>query len=106
MQAGALVPQGPYGYYLQGKKLYDVFHADYLERETNGWIDHGSHDSILETEDHADSYVGRRAVEWIKEITDDFPWHLLVSFAGPHDPFDPPSEYAKRYHAKEMLTGN
>ena len=37
---------------------------------------------------------GLRAAEWIRNIPDDFPWHDFVSFVGPHDPFDPPKEYA------------
>ena len=31
-----------------------------------------------------------------------FPWHLFVSFVGPHDPFDPPAEYGEKYRDAEM----
>ena len=35
-------------------------------------------------------------------MPDDFPWHLFVSFVGPHDPFDPPTEYGERYRRTQM----
>ena len=53
-------------------------------------------------EDFEDAYIGRRAAEWIATVPDDFPWHYFVSFVGPHDPFDPPSEYGDRYRDAAM----
>ena len=47
-------------------------------------------------------YIGQRSVEWIENIPGDFPWHLFVSFVGPHDPFDPPTEYGEKYRDAEM----
>jgi choline-sulfatase len=35
-------------------------------------------------------------------VPDDYPWHYFVSFVGPHNPFDPPGEYAERYRGAEM----
>ncbi|MCK6473557.1 MAG: sulfatase-like hydrolase/transferase [Planctomycetes bacterium] len=89
-------PNGPYGFYLQEKGLYAGFREDYRRRGKEGWA-WSAHDSVLSAEDHAEEYVGRRAVEWIEKADDEYPWHLFVSFPGPHDPFDPPAEYAKRY---------
>ena len=95
-------PQGPYGFWLEEQGLYQQFRADYKERSSKGWIKDASHDSVLPTEAFEDAYIGRRASEWIETIPDDFPWHLFVSFVGPHDPFDPPAEYAERYRAAGM----
>jgi arylsulfatase len=105
-------PQGPYNYYLQELGLLDAFVDDYTERMAPikepldfvaaKWIETGSGDSVLPTEAFEDCYIGRRAVQWIREIPDDFPWHLFVSFVGPHDPYDPPTEYADRYRDAEM----
>lgn len=95
-------PQGPYGFWLEEQGLYDTFRADYKARGDRGWIKGASHDSPLPTEAFEDAYIGRRSVEWIDNIPDDFPWHLFVSFVGPHDPFDPPTEYADRYRDMPM----
>ena len=35
-------------------------------------------------------------------IKDHYPWHLFVSFVGPHDPFDPPKKYAEQHRNAEM----
>ncbi|MFW6146449.1 MAG: sulfatase [Planctomycetota bacterium] len=90
-------PQGPYGLELQQHGLYDAYHADYAARARNRWVKNASHDSVLPAEWFQDTYIGRRSVAWLEGVGDDFPWHLFVSFAGPHDPFDPPAAYAERY---------
>ena len=103
MHAGSSpTPIGPYTHYLQEKGMLKAFHEDYRKRSRGGWIKNGSHDSVLATEDFADTYIGRRATEFIETIPDDFPWHLFVSFVGPHDPFDPPTEYGDKYRNVEM----
>lgn len=95
-------PQGPYGFWLEEQGLYQTFRADYKTRDARGWIKDASHDSVLPVHAFEDAYIGRRAAAWIDEVPDDFPWHLFVSFVGPHDPFDPPSEYARRYRRASM----
>ena len=95
-------PHGPYTRYLRERGRLTSFCEDYRRRAEAGWILGVSHDSVLPTEDFHDVYIGRRAVRWIENIADDFPWHLFVSFVGPHDPFDPPREYAERYRGAAM----
>ena len=90
-------PLGPYGYYLQERGLLQKIYDDYRNRAAKDWIIGASYDSVLPTDTFQDVYIGRRASEWIESVPDDFPWHLFVSFAGPHDPFDPPTEYAEKY---------
>ena len=103
MHAGmADEPRGPYGFWLEKQGLFEAFRADYAARQARGWIEGASHDSVLPTEAFEDVYIGRRAAEWIGAVPDDYPWHLFVSFAGPHDPFDPPVEYADRYRDAEV----
>jgi len=99
---GSPEPQGPYGMYLRQLGLYEAYHEDYRRRAARGYVKGVSHDSVLPTEAFQDVYVGRRSVEWVEQIGDDFPWHLFVSFAGPHDPFDPPTEYAEHYRDAAM----
>jgi len=95
-------PHGPYTHYLKAKGRLPAFWDDYQKRAEAGWINGVSHDSVLPTEDFQDAYIGRRAARWIEAVADDFPWHLFVSFVGPHDPFDPPREYAEQYRDARM----
>ena len=103
-------PRGPYGFFLKERGLYNAFSEDYLNRFVRGreadfasrWVETGSGDSVLPTDAFEDTYIGQRAVQWIDNVPDDFPWHYFVSFVGPHDPFDPPTEYADRWREAEM----
>ena len=102
MHAGnSATPIGPYTNYLAERGLLQAFHEDYQQRKKAGWVK-SSPDSALPTDAFEDAYIGRRAINWIDDIGDDFPWHLFVSFVGPHDPFDPPVEYADRYRDSDM----
>ena len=101
-QGEPTAPHGPYTHYLKDRGRLMAFWEDYRSRAEKGWILGASHDSVLPTEDFQDCYIGRRAAQWISTIPDDFPWHLFVSFVGPHDPFDPPTEYAERFRDAAM----
>lgn len=90
-------PFGPYSSYLHEKGLLETFHHDYRQRNF-----FAAHDSVLDAEDWHDVYIGRRAVRWLAERPADYPYHMFVSFAGPHDPFDPPTVYADQYRDREM----
>jgi choline-sulfatase len=103
MHAGSSpTPIGPYTHYLCQRGLLERFHDDYRARKQRGWIVGASHDSVLPADAFEDAYIGRRAAQWIARMPDDFPWYLFVSFVGPHDPFDPPTEYAQRYRNADM----
>lgn len=112
MHAGSSeTPIGPYTYYLEEQGLLKTFYDDYRKRQKEGWSI-SCHDSPLPTEAFEDTYIGRKSAEWITNIADDYPWHLFVSFVGPHDPFDPPTEYGEKYrnanmpkHVADDLTG-
>ncbi|CAN7758042.1 sulfatase-like hydrolase/transferase [Paenibacillus sp. LjRoot56] len=45
---------------------------------------------------HPDSWVGRKAVEYIEGYSEEEPLLFWVSFSGPHYPFDPPAVYFDR----------
>jgi choline-sulfatase len=94
-------PRGPYGFWLRDQGLYKRFHEDYRVRREHGWF-RDTRDSVLPTEAFEESYIGRHAVRWLEQVNDEFPWHYFVSFVGPHDPFDPPTEYADRYRDAPM----
>ncbi len=90
-------PIGPYTRYLAQKGLLEALHADYRKRDFLA-----CHDSVLPAEDFEDIYIGRRSAQWLREMPEDFPFHLFVSFVGPHNPFDPPTLYADRYRDREL----
>ncbi|MFQ6097102.1 MAG: sulfatase, partial [Armatimonadota bacterium] len=82
------------------KGLLQAFRDDYLERREAGpcavWP------SPLPTDDFLDSYIGRKAVEWIESYAGDKPVCAFVGFGGPHEPWDAPGEYATMYDSREM----
>jgi len=94
-------PQGPYGEYLRGRGLYERFHEDYRKRHDAGWILDYT-DSVLPEDAFQDVFIGREAVNWIEKASTEYPFHLFVSFAGPHNPYDPPAEFARRYRDRAM----
>ena len=101
MHAGiSPTPIGPYSRWLEERGLLTAFHEDYEERRAD-WV-RQCHDSVLPAEAFEDSYIARRAAEWIASIGADTPWHLFVSFVGPHDPFDPPTTYADRWRTARV----
>lgn len=54
------------------------------------------------TEWHPDSWVGRKACEWIEGYDDNRPLFGWVSFSGPHFPFDPPESYLSRVDESQL----
>lgn len=90
-------PHGPYNHYLAEHGLLETFCADYHERLYGSRPIWYAADSPLPVEHYEDSYVGRRARAFIETVEDESPWHLFVSFVGPHDPWDPPTKFADHY---------
>jgi choline-sulfatase len=103
MHAGSSpTPIGPYTFYLEQLGLLKTFHEDYRKRLRTGGIEDWYRDSVLPAEAFEDCYIGRKAVKWIEEVPDDFPWFSFVSFVGPHNPFDPPAAYADKYRNAQV----
>ncbi|MCL2833281.1 MAG: sulfatase-like hydrolase/transferase [Treponema sp.] len=92
---------GPYQKYLMDKGLLLDFANDFNDRlfKKPVWY---SGVSVLPAEDYQDSFIGKKACEFLENVNDDSPWHLFVSFVGPHDPWDAPAEYFKRFKNKDF----
>ena len=58
--------------------------------------------SPLPEEHVLDSFIGRTAVDYIRQYDDDRPSYLFVGFQGPHEPWDPPEPYASMYDPDDM----
>jgi arylsulfatase A-like enzyme len=87
---------GPYQRYLKSKGRLSDFSRDYSDRlfRKPAWY---SGESVLPAEDFHDAFIGRKACEYLQHAGDESPWHLFVSFVGPHDPWDAPADYYARY---------
>lgn len=81
------------------KGLFDSFIEDLRARAQSG--DGGVWPSSLPVEYHLDSYVGRKAVEFVETYSDPRSMCLFVGFGGPHDPWDAPDHYAEMYRPSE-----
>jgi choline-sulfatase len=89
----ATVKTGSYLTDFWGPQKWKAFQDDYERRRGTPWA---SWPSPLSEDDFPDSYVGRKAVEFV-EGCDDGPSCLFVGFGGPHEPFDAPGRYATLY---------
>ncbi len=58
--------------------------------------------SPLPAEHYLDTWVGRRAVEWLESYRSEDPFFLWVGFPGPHDPWDAPIDYVRRYEGADV----
>lgn len=94
--------RGPYTSYLAERGLLGRFIEDFRRRAEKGWIIGASQDYPLAKEHHIDAFIGRKAVERIEQIEDDYPFYMLVSLQSPHDPYAPPSELAANYRDAEV----
>ncbi len=80
------------------KGLWEKFKEDYKERKDPGLV----RPSPLDVEDFLDSYIGRKAVEFVSSYSEDNPFCLFVGFGGPHEPWDAPGSYASMYSPSRM----
>ena len=92
--------------HLVEKGLFDT-HVEYLRTHLTGKRLHVAMPwklppSNLPTEDHLDMFIAGKAEEWLDRYHHEEPFYLQVCFGGPHDPWDAPAEYRRRYDADAM----
>ena len=91
---GSIYPMGPYQKYLMDKdpELMRTLEKDYRSYMRQKPRYHAQ-PSVLPDEVFLDTFIGEKSLEWLNEHDNTgAPWHLTVSFAGPHNPWDPPKE--------------
>lgn len=90
---GTIRPWGPYQQFLEKVDPGAIVKlcADYRDRLRNKPTYYAA-PSVLPANEFLDAYIGREACDFLSTIDDDAPWHYFVSFAGPHNPWDPPKE--------------
>lgn len=95
-------PADPYTAELEKRDLLETFHKDMLDCKGADWLDQHLHDSYLPADAWEDTFIADRSAQWIEDIPREAPWHLFVSFVGPHDPFNPPTEYADQFRNTDV----
>lgn len=91
--------------YWKSKGLLKPFRDDYIKRFKMRGYPEGPEKtdkcpvwpSPLPEEDFLDSYIGRKAVEFIGSYQDNSPLCMFVGFGAPHEPWDAPGRYASMY---------
>lgn len=76
------------------------FIADYADRYANK--PYAVRPSPLPLELYADVYVARQAQAYLASYRDERPWCCMLSFGGPHEPWDAPEPYASMYAPDAM----
>jgi arylsulfatase len=77
-----------------------TFREDYEKRKKMGGT--ATWPSPLPPGETADDFVGRTVVDYISNYQRKQPLLVFASFGGPHDPWDPPADWAARYNPAEM----
>ncbi|PLP31103.1 choline-sulfatase [Klebsiella pneumoniae] len=57
-------------------------------------------------EDYEDNWIGRTGLEMMHRFPKDQPWHMVVNFAGPHDPEDITSKMEKTVRGRKFPEPN
>ncbi|MGE4490103.1 MAG: sulfatase [Kiritimatiellales bacterium] len=73
--------------------------GEQLQEENEYWHENGEFcvvPSRIEPDQHVDSFIGMKSVEYIEKQPLNKPYCLVTSFVGPHQPFDAPGDYATK----------
>ncbi len=98
--SGAEVPKGPYMAYLHDRGLADTHVRDYRRRRSGPYAD--TYPTPLPEEAYGDNWITENAISLLRGFPRDQPWHLVVNFAGPHDPMDVTERMRRRWKAVDF----
>lgn len=89
--------------YLKSKGLCDKLIADGRSRDHRIGGENFHSPSVVDAEDHFDSFVCREMIRWLDErAATSQPFFLHASFFGPHFPLDPPEPFFSRHRPEDM----
>ena len=80
-------PKGPYMHHLQQSGGLAAYRDIYFTHGKRHGLDFSAINP-LPKEDYCDNWVGEKARSEIQNFSPLKPWHLIVNFVGPHDPYD------------------
>ena len=92
-----------HGWLSAHRKFIDAWVAEMRSGNMTPW---GQAPAPVPPGEDEDSFIGRRAVEWLQTYDKSNPFYLQVQFTGPHDPYDGPAPYRQMYDVEEIDPGN
>ncbi len=87
---------------------YARYLAQHDLKKVRGWEEEGYTEfkmasiSDVPTEHQVDVWTGREAAQFLESYKSEKPFALHVAFPGPHDPYNPPREWAERFRYEDM----
>jgi arylsulfatase A-like enzyme len=95
-------PEDPYQSYLEAEGLAELHYEDFEDRQRGGPEFTTTRPTPLPEPAYIDNWIPRTGLELLEDAPDDKPWHLQVSFAGPHDPVDVTEEMHDWYRDPDV----
>ncbi len=80
-------PCCPYTAHLHDSGRVETHHADFLRRREEGTFA-ATFPTPLAEESYCDNWIAAQGLRLLEEAPAGKPWHLVVNFAGPHEPVD------------------
>lgn len=80
-------PCDPYTAHLHATDRAETHHEDFLKRREIGTFA-ATFPTPLPEESYCDNWIAAQGVRLLRDAPRDQPWHLVVNFAGPHEPVD------------------
>jgi hypothetical protein len=78
-------PRGPYLQFLEDRGLLDRYVSIYDPNSENLLFEAVN---PLPDDAYCDTWIAQNGLDMLATFSKDQPWHLVVNFAGPHDPYD------------------
>ncbi|MEU6642671.1 sulfatase-like hydrolase/transferase [Saccharomonospora sp. NPDC046836] len=88
-------PRGPYVKWLTDRGFAEPHLTDYDRRRHAPYADVDV--SPLSEDDYLDNWIAANAMRMLDQRPAGKPWHLVVNFAGPHDPMDVTEDMLARW---------
>ncbi len=88
VNSGADSPRDPYMKYLHDRGLAATHIEDMNGRRGSIQNRFKTDPTPLPEEAYCDNWIAGNAVKILRGFSEDAPWHLVVNFNGPHDPWD------------------
>jgi arylsulfatase A-like enzyme len=91
-------PMGPYLAFLQRHGWADVYVQEHTHRKQ--YVD--AYTTALPDEVYCDNWVAENGLSFLRAFPSDRPWHLVINFAGPHNPMDVTASMRQRWETVDL----